>query len=176
MVRFATRHAVAAIVVTAGIVGFTGAGYLVLLLSSILSSGDTGGPFALPFFIIFALLGSLASVLFVLLPSTAVTEWICRKRRYHPIAQIPVSVIFMVSVVAGLSVLIAMKRGVSMSDVLPVDAIVCGVLLIPHCAYWWSIQSTERLVSIGARYAQRFRRSDDRIDQRSADTLDLLRN
>ena len=152
MVRFATRHAVAAIVVTMGIVAFTSAGYLVLLLSSIMSNEDTGGPYALPFFIIFAVLVSFASVLLVLFPSTALTEWICRKRQYHLFAQLPVSVMVMVAVVAGLSALIALQRGASVSEVLPIDGLACGMLLIPLCAYWWSIQSTERLVSIGARY------------------------
>jgi hypothetical protein len=160
MVRFATKHAVAAIVVTAGIVGFTSAGYFVLWLSSFLSSEDTGGPFALPFFMVVALLGSLASVLFVLFPSTAVTEWICRKGQYRTFTQIPVAVILMVGVVAGLSVLIAVELGVPASGLLQADTLACGVLLIPLCAYWWSIQSTERLVSIGTRYAHRFRRSE----------------
>jgi hypothetical protein len=77
-VRFVLKHAVAAAAVVIVVVAVTAASYLALILWVLLAGGGLGGPLTFPFMILFALVASVASIL-VLLPTTAVTQWMCAR-------------------------------------------------------------------------------------------------
>jgi hypothetical protein len=66
--RFAAKHAVAGMIVVAGIVAFTAATYFALLLWAMLTGQELGGPLALPFMVLFAFVAGVVSVAVILLP------------------------------------------------------------------------------------------------------------
>jgi hypothetical protein len=78
--RFAVKHAIAAIVVIAGIAAFTAALYFALFAAAVIFDQPLGSPIAGPLTVLFAVVASIISIVVVLLPVTAVTEWTCQRR------------------------------------------------------------------------------------------------
>lgn len=150
-IRFAVKHAVAATVVISGIVAFTAASYFALLAWAVIAGEGLGGPLAFPVMVLFALVASVVSVLLVLLPTTALTEWICVKRGVHRLWQIPVATlllagyVFSAALVAGVAWESSVHRAASLAGIL------FASLLVPLGAYWWSLQSTDWLIHSGTR-------------------------
>ena len=157
--RFALKHAVATAVVVAGIIGFTAASYFALLLWAALAGRGLGGPLALPFMLLGALLASVVAVLFILLPSTALTEWLGVKFRLRLLLQIPVATGVLIANVFAGSLLMAQLRNGSFSNALWAAAIVSGLLLIPLGAYWWSLQTADWLLRLATRIREQRRTS-----------------
>ena len=150
-IRFVVKHAVAATVVVSGAVILTAASYFALLAWAVVAGGGLGGPLAFPFMVLFALLASTAAVLLVLLPTTALTEWICRKRQAHRLIQIPVATLVLAAYVLAATVVIALLAKSSVGKATSLAAVTIGVLLVPLGAYWWSLQSTDWLIHVGIR-------------------------
>ena len=147
-VQFAVKHAVAAAVVISGIIALTSVSYFALLVWAA----------AFPFMVLFALFGSVASVLFVLLPATALTEWICVKRRAHLLVQIPVATVLMAVCVLSAALVAATALESSVHRAASVAAAVFGALLVPLGVYWWSLQSAEWLIHSATRLLAHMRR------------------
>jgi hypothetical protein len=93
-IRFAAKHAVAAAVVISGIVVFSAASYFALLAWAVLAGEPLGGPLAFPFMVLFAVVAGAVSVGAALLPVTAVTEWICLRRRMRLPWQITIATLW----------------------------------------------------------------------------------
>ena len=157
-VQFAVKHAVAAAVVISGIIAFTSLSYFALLVWAAIVGGGLGGPLAFPFMVLFALIGSVASVLFVLLPATALTEWICVKRRAHLLVQIPIATVLMAVCVLSAALVAATALESSVHRAASVAAAVFGALLVPLGVYWWSLQSAEWLIHSATRLLAHMRR------------------
>jgi len=147
-VQFAVKHAVAAAVVISGIIALTSVSYFALLVWAA----------AFPFMVLFALFGSVASVLFVLLPATALTEWICVKRRAHLLVQIPIATVLMAVCVLSAALVAATALESSVHRAASVAAAVFGALLVPLGVYWWSLQSAEWLIHSATRLLAHMRR------------------
>jgi hypothetical protein len=147
-VQFAVKHAVAAAVVISGIIALTSVSYFALLVWAA----------AFPFMVLFALFGSVASVLFVLLPATALTEWICVKRRAHLLVQIPIATVLMAVCVLSAALVAATALESSVHRAASVAAAVFGALLVPLGVYWWSLQSAEWLIHSATRILAHMRR------------------
>src|SRR5262245_35041123 len=93
---FAVKHAVATSVVVSGTAALAAASYFGLLAWAILANSPIGSPFAFPFMVLLALVASTLAVVFVFLPTTAFTEWICSRRSFSRFVQIPVATIVLV--------------------------------------------------------------------------------
>src|SRR5688500_7184800 len=100
--RFAVKHAVAAAVVVGGIVAIIAAAYFALLAWAAITGEPLGGPLALPFLLLFALVASSLAVIFILLPATAVAEWISVKKQLPVAIQIPIA-----TALTGVNLLVA---------------------------------------------------------------------
>jgi hypothetical protein len=101
--------------------------------------------------VLFALVASTVLALLVLLPTTALTEWICKKRRVHRIVQVPIATLVLAAYVLAGAVGIALLAKSSLGRATTLAGIAIGVLLVPLAAYWWSLQSTEWLIHAGIR-------------------------
>ena len=141
--RFVTKHAVAGAVVVTGITAFTATCYVALLIWAALTGGAPGGPLALPFLIVLALVASIAAVGLILLPTTMLTESMCVKRRLRIALQIPLSVACLSAYVFSGALAITLIRRTSVAAASTTAGIVIVVLLIPLGAYWWSMQATD---------------------------------
>jgi hypothetical protein len=141
--RFAAKHAVASAFLVAGIVTLTASVYVALLMWAAVTGGGLGGPLTLPFLLLFAFVGSVVSAAFILMPTTAFTEWVCKKRHLPLALQIPVSIACLAASLLAGAPLIAMIRNASVSFALTRAGIVFLLLLIPLGVYWWSMQSAD---------------------------------
>jgi hypothetical protein len=150
-ITLAVKHGVATAIVVGGVVAFTAASYFALLAWAVLMNEPLGGPLAFPFMVLFALLTSVGSAVFVFFPTTAVTEWACVRCRVHLLLQIPIAAIVLIGYVFTAAIAIALVRGSSVATTLRPAAVVSAVLLVPLGAYWWSLQSVEWLIHLGAR-------------------------
>jgi hypothetical protein len=143
--RFAIKHAVASAVVISVTMALTAASYIALFVWAVVAGEPLGGPLAFPFMVLSALLASVLAAVFVLLPTTVLTEWICRKRGFRVVLQIPIATVCMGIYVFTASLLVALLRGAAPSSAALAAAIVFGLLLVPLGAYWWSMQSADWL-------------------------------
>jgi hypothetical protein len=142
-IRFAAKHAVAAAVVVGGITILTATSYFALLIWAALTGQPLGGPLAFPFLVLFALAASVVCVAVILLPTTALTEWMCLKRDLRVAIQIPLSVACLGAYVLVGALLMALLSEGSLAIATKNAAIVFVMLLVPLGAYWWSMQSTD---------------------------------
>ena len=110
--RFAAKHAVATSVVVGGIVAFSAASYLALLAWAVLVGEPLGGPLAFPFMVLLALVASVVTVGLVLLPATAVAEWIALKKQLRTVLQIPIATLLAAVCLIFEALVISVLRGV----------------------------------------------------------------
>lgn len=146
--RFAVKHAVAAAVVIAGITAFSAASYFALLVWAVLVGEPMGGPLAFPFMVLFAVVVSTISVGAALFPVTALTEWICRRRRLGWPWQIPIATAVMGAGLLMVAVVAAAVRGGSLGSTLAPAGIAFLLLLAPLGMYWWSVRSADWIVGV----------------------------
>lgn len=150
--RFAVKHAVASGVVVTAVVVFAAASYFALLAWAMLVGEPLGGPLAFPFLVLFAMVASVASVGAVLLPVTALTDWICFGRHVRLLWQIPRATALMGLWLLMVAVIAAVVRGAAVGSTAVFAGIVFLVLLIPLGMYWWSVQSTDWILAIAMRW------------------------
>ena len=150
--RYVLNHAIAAGVVTIAIAAFAAAVYFALLGLAMLFGEDLGGPLALPFMVLTAVIGIAASVWLVILPVTALTERICVKRGIRWLWQVPITTAAMGSWLLVLALAIAAIRDTPMDKAATVAGIVFLALLLPLGLYWWTMQSVDWIVGATARW------------------------
>lgn len=151
----AVAHAVSAAVVIGGILTVSAVGYFGLLAWAFLSGQPLGGPLALPFVLLGAIVLSGLSVSVVLLPSTLLAELLARACRWPTLAEIPVS--------TALSVAICTTTGAfagfflaTVGQGLRFGFVWAIALLVPLGAYWWCLQATGALLGLGDRTGRWF--------------------
>jgi len=159
--RFAIKHAVAGSVVIGGIVGLTAASYIALLAWAILAGGDLGGPLAFPFLVLFAVVASVVSVGLILLPTTALTEWICVTRNLRLALQIPIATVCLWTYLISAALVVALLRGTPLSSATFTASVVFVLLLAPLGAYWWSMQSADWLLGTVTKWWNSIRYTHD---------------
>jgi hypothetical protein len=161
---FCLRHAVAmALTIAIPCLLWTVA-YLGLLLYATVTGGGPGGPLAYPVGLLFVLATATAACLFLLFPSTALAEWIGRRRSLPILTQIPISI----GILAILSVLLTLILDQRFPQALPLapgqklnpsitaTALFCAHLLPLGC-YWWIAQSIPLLTALFSRLIALFR-------------------
>ena len=153
--RFALKHAIAGAAVTAAIAAFSAASYFALLAWAVLAGEPLGGPLAFPFMVLASLIASVVSVCVVLLPVTAVTDWMCRKRRIRLPWQIPIATVLMGSWLVALLVATTVTRGTPIVASATFGGLAFLVLLLPLGLYWWTMQSADWIVGATVRWWER---------------------
>jgi hypothetical protein len=156
-VRFLSKHAVAGAVVAGGSVALTVAAYCVLLIAAVLFEKPMGSPATLPLIALMVLVVALASVLLVLLPVTAGTEWLCDKRRIHLALQVPIAAVLLMAYVLAAAMAIAVFRGTSIATATRVALGISAALSVPLLVYWLALQSTGWLIRVLAGLSGRLR-------------------
>ena len=159
-VRFAVKHAVATGVVVGGVVAFTAASYFALLAWAVLAGESLGGPLAFPFMVLFALIASLVSVGFILLPATAVAEWIAARKRLRVASQIPIAIALAVVFIVAAALVISVLREMSWGSAAAAAGWMFALLLVPLGVYWWSMQSADWLLRAATGWLRRVRASE----------------
>lgn len=155
---FWARHSVAMIVVVAFACLFWTATYFALLLWAMFAGDGIGGPLVYPVGLLFFLVASTVTSLVLLLPSTALAEWLARHRCWPILAQIPVSVVilsFLCLAVVGIGGATGSHptiRGASMGF-----GILLVIHLVPLGIYWWVAQSVPLILSFLRRLLSAFR-------------------
>jgi hypothetical protein len=147
-VRFAVKHAVAAAIVITGIAGFTAALYFALFAAAVIFDQPIGSPVAGPLMVVFVVIASLISVVAILLPVTAFTEWISQRRGLRVWWQIPIATIVMWMWVLVLALATAALRGAPIGSTAVAAGIAFLVLLIPLGIYWWSMRSADWILGM----------------------------
>jgi hypothetical protein len=146
---FCARHLLAlAVTIAVPCVLWTIA-YFALLLWAMVTNGGIGGPLAYPAGLLFFFVAATVASLVLLLPSTALAEWIARRRRLPILAQIPISV----GILALLCfVLVCIAASVDAAPSFQGVSVGFGVLFIAHLLplglYWWMAQSGPLLFSL----------------------------
>jgi hypothetical protein len=154
--RFAFKHAVATIVLTAASVALTVVSYFGFLAWAAVAGQGIGGPLALPFVILLALLAALACVMGALLPVTALADVITsRVFHWHRLAQIPVSGSLLLAYVVGLGIVVGLACGATIERAATAAIPLAVVLLVPLGLYWWCLQSTDLVVGLASGLFQR---------------------
>lgn len=154
---FVLKHLVAGGVLVVGTVALTAVLYFVLLAGAAVAGEPLGGPLALPFLVLLALVTSGLAVALVLLPTTALSEWICRKYRLPWAVQIPAATAFLGLHLLLLSLLIGALRGTPGASVTLQAGVLFGLLLVPLGAYWWTVQAVGWLIRLGVTSRKRVR-------------------
>ena len=143
--RFVVKHAVAAAVVTAGTGLFAGASWLVTFLWATMTS--SGSDPALPFFstVMGGVTSGAAASVLVLLPSTALAEFVTARARLRIWWQVPLAAV----VILGIGVVATV---VDTANQLALSTAATQMLaatmrrLAALVVYWWSLQSTDWLL------------------------------
>ena len=123
--------------------------YIALLLWAAFTDSGVGGPLAYPAGLLFLFVAVTVASLVLLLPSTALAEWIANRRGLPILAQIPISV----AVLALLClVMVTVAEAADTSSSFRGLPLGFGVLffahLIPLGLYWWTAQSGPLLFSL----------------------------
>lgn len=144
--RFALKHAVAAGVVVGGVTALSAASYFALLLLAVVADEGIGGPLAFPFMVLSGMAASVLAVGLVLMPTTALAEWITFRRRLHVVWQIPIAVALTGAAVLSTAAAVSVMRGVAPGTTAGAATVGFVSLLVPLGAYWWSMQSADWLI------------------------------
>lgn len=128
----AFAHLLAAVAVVATALVLTFVGYFVLLAIAVVTNGDIGGPLALPFMMVLALLGSSLAVLAVLLPVLAATSFLCSVLfRWPRFAETVVAVLLLVVQISALLALDVALDGITVRAAFVALPIIVVLLLPP---------------------------------------------
>ena len=153
--QYGMRHAVAASVVFGCVTAFTVVSYFGLLAWSVVAGTPLGGPLALAFMLLLAILVSVAAVLGVLLPVTTLTDLLCERILcWHRLAQIPVATVILVTWTTCLFVLGGLIAQKPTPTAAGLGVCASAILLAPLGVYWWSLQTTGWILNLGARLWQ----------------------
>jgi hypothetical protein len=144
--RFAVKHTVAGCLLVGTAITTTAASYFALLAWAILVGQPLGGLLAFPFMMLAALVASVLSVGLILLPATAVAEWIAVKKQLRMLVQILIAVgltgVFLLIAMLGLALMGEMSWGSAAASA----GVMFAMLSLPLALYWWSVQSADWLL------------------------------
>ncbi len=141
----ALGHALAAATVVGTTIVLTMLAYFGMLAWAVLMGEPIGGALALPFMLLLALVGSAASVILVLFPSTLLTHGARQRLNWPLITEIPIAVVMSFAV----SVLVGVVAGAllgTVEDGVRLALAATALLLVPLGLYWWSLQGTTWLL------------------------------
>ncbi len=162
--RFAIKHLLAVATVSLGAAVFAGVAYFVLLAWATVGDLGIGGPFALPFMVLGALIGSFILSIAVLFPLTAITELLrVRLLRSSLLVEPPLLLALAAFLALGTACIISFERHLPLSQSAASVAPWAGLLLLPLVVYWLSMQATDLLVSGGAWLLNRLTRGRSRL-------------
>ena len=150
--RFAVKHVIATAVVVGGVVAFIAASYFALLAWAVLAGDPLGGPVAFPFMVLLALIASVVSVGLILMPATALAEWVAVKHQLRRAFQIPIATALAGGQLLFAALVISVLRGIPWSSAAAAAGVIFALLLVPLGVYWWSIQSTDWLLRAATRW------------------------
>jgi hypothetical protein len=86
-------------------------------------------------------------VLLVFFPATVTAEWLCRRRTWPRLGQIP-AVAFLAAAIVLIEVMtIAWVDGASLARGARASAVIFAALLIPLGIYWWSLQAVDVVIN-----------------------------
>ncbi len=153
---FCARHGLALIVTVAVPCVLWTAAYIALLVWAMITDSGIGSPLAYPAWLLFFFVAAMVGGLCLLFPSTALAEWIAKRRALPIIAQIPISVA-MLAVLCLAAVF--MTAALGMQSSLHGFSIGFGVLFVAHLLplglYWWVSQSGPLLLALIRRVRSR---------------------
>lgn len=147
LLRLAIPHAVGAATAAGSAFALTAIAYVLLLFVAFATGAGPGGPLALPFALISALLGAAASSLLVLLPAVCLARLASRRRTRRWLWQAAVAS----AVVAVASALVALAWATTISQpthALVVWLVLCALQLPLLGAYWLAASVTEWLLAL----------------------------
>lgn len=144
-VRTVTSHAVAAGVVVGATVLGSVVAYVGLLAWAVLADEGLGGPMALPFMMLVALVAGVAAVLLVLGPATLIADALCAARAWPKWAAIPASTGVTLAICLAAGALLGARHS-SVGDGVSTAAIAALALLAPLGLYWWSLRGASLLL------------------------------
>ena len=127
--------------------------YLVLLLWAIFTGDGIGGPLAYPAGLLVIVVAATVASAVLLFPSTALAEWIAKRRRLPIFAQIPISVAILALlcfIFVGVTALAGATQ--SFQGVSVGFGILFGAHLLPLGRYWWTAQSGPLLLALIKRF------------------------
>jgi hypothetical protein len=146
---FCIRHLFALLVTVAVPCLLWTIAYVMLLLWAMITNGDIGGPLAYPAGILVVIVAATVSSLVLLFPSTALAEWLVKRRRFPILTQIPISIGILGSLCF---IFVAVAASVDSVPSFGGVAMGFGVLfisnLLPLGLYWWTAQSGPLLLSL----------------------------
>lgn len=146
---FCARHSLALFVTVGAACILWTILYFTLLLWAMLSSGGIGGPLAYPVGLLLVFVAATAGTLILLLPATALAEWIAYWRGFPILAQIPVSVFFLALICLAMSGLAQLLGHPLFGRALfPGFVFLFVAHLLPLGVYWWTAQSGPLLLSL----------------------------
>ena len=154
--RAAISHAAAAFVVVGASLAFAVVGYIGLLAWAVVAGLPLGGPLALPFLLLLALLTSTVAVFFGLFPATLVGHFLCRRLLGWSIAaEIPISTLLTLGITVGISTVVGSYGGVSASTSVAQGIVLGLFLLVPLGVYWWVLRVSDWGIQQGQRLVER---------------------
>ena len=157
-IRFIIKHSVAAGAVTIASLVFVIIAYFALLVWAIVAGGGIGSPVVLPLTLLLAMAGSVACVLFILLPVSVASE-IIRTRVFmgSRFLEIPISAVLLAGYVVGSTTLVCMLRELDVRRGLVISSIAAAALMVPLGLYWWCLHSADWLFGLGTSFWSRYR-------------------
>ncbi len=141
----AIGHAVAAAIVLSSTLVFTLLGYFGLLAWAVLAGEPIGGALALPFLLLFSLVGGCVSILVVLFPATLLSHFICRSLRWAFVVEIPIATVISIAICVAVGGMVGALAG-TVEQGIRIALVWELVLLVPLGLYWWSLQGTTSLL------------------------------
>ncbi|HBL29641.1 MAG TPA: hypothetical protein DD490_22635 [Acidobacteria bacterium] len=153
-IQYAVKHAVAFSAVLSAVTGFVLVGYLGLLAWAVVAGAPLGGPLALPFLLVVAVLAGTAAALGVLGPVTAFGGFL-RKKAFprHALAEIPLTTLVMTGYLILLGMVASVGFGGPAAAGFRYGLIGTVLLLVPLGVYWWALQAAAALLDLGAHLA-----------------------
>jgi hypothetical protein len=143
-------------VVVGASVAFAVVGYVGVLAWAVVADLPLGGPLALPFLLLLALLTSTAAILVGLLPATLIAHFLCRRVLGWPIvAEIPISTLLTLGITIAISTVVGSYGGVPPATSVAQGGILGLFLLVPLGVYWWVLRVSDWGIQQGQRLLER---------------------
>jgi len=129
--------------------------YFGLLLWALTSGGGIGGPLAYPAGLVVVFCLGVGAGLGLLLPATALAEWLVGRRHWPVLAQIPVSVALLVLICSAIVFAGSGELSTGFLNQLAIVGVLVALNLVPLGIYWWIAQSGPLIWSGLARWKSR---------------------
>lgn len=133
--------------------------YFALLFWAVFSGAGLGSPALYPLGLLFILVGVTTISITILFPSTALAEWIARRRDLPLLAQIPISVFLLAIFCLAITGIVSTTAiQTSFQGITLTFGLLFLSLLLPLGLYWWAAQSGIILLGVFKRLRSIFYR------------------